>query len=67
MSTSQEQEIKALWTAAGKNIMLDIPEVMEAMRSWDPYVGDIKFIMLLQKINTNQQRQLIEDLRIAKQ
>ena len=57
----------AILNAAGKKTMARLPQVIYAIKCFDPCVRDIKFVMLLEEITRNQETQLLEDLQAGDQ
>ena len=59
MSADKETEVNAaIVKAVGRETMTSFPEVKDARESWEPYTGDLKFLILLDEICTNQERNL---------
>ena len=66
MSLDQEAAVKAtIIKAAGKKTIVNFPEVTEAMESWYPCTGDLKFLILLEEICNGQERHPQEILQAA--
>ena len=66
MDADQETAVKAVIAkAAGRSTMARLPNVTDAMECFDPCVGDLKFLMLLEHVTSNQETQLLEDLQEA--
>ena len=54
ISSEQEVANKAFITKeAGKETMAEFLEISKTMRSLDPYIGDLKFLILLEEISNN--------------
>ena len=48
MSWKQEANVKAaIMKAAEKQMMMNFPLVVKAMDKFDPYIGDLKMLMVL--------------------
>ena len=68
MAADQEAAMKAATIkAAYRSMMVRLPHVTYTMECFDACEGDLKFLMLLEQITSNQETQLLEDLQAAEQ